>query len=69
MGYTTRYSFYRLQYVTYIIYKATICKQIKKCAKTPHGILAHASLSLLTLKNYLSYKTKLINYCAVNSTT
>lgn len=41
----------------------------KKCAKTPHGILAHASFSLLTLKNYLSYKTKLINYCAVNSTT
>lgn len=41
----------------------------KNGAKTPHGILAHASFSLLTLKNYLSYKTKLINYCAVNSTT
>lgn len=28
-GYTTRYSFYRLQYVTYIIRKDTICKQTK----------------------------------------
>lgn len=69
VGYTTRYSFISFNTLHILSVRLRYVSRQKKYAKTPHGILAHASLSLLTLKKYLSYKTKLINYCAVNSTT